>query len=158
MLSRCCMLCWKLIAIQFLNSPSILAVHLSSWHPCQGADNVMAGAGISAKTTSPLPVTDTCLPVCRALARRTHTHRESRFPSICLMFILNNLQNVLQDLFFESCVYFLFFPLGKLKFGVSRGRGEKKEREMESVWVSHLSYNPKKCHTLPVDNLFSAAP
>lgn len=56
MLSHCCMLCWNVIAIQFLNSPSILAVHLSSWHPCQEADNVMAGAGISVKTTSPLPV------------------------------------------------------------------------------------------------------
>lgn len=89
------MLCWKLITMHSLNSPSIPAVHGSSWHLCQGADNVMAGAGISAGTTSPQPVTDTCLPVCRALARRTRTRWESRFPSVCLVLILNNLQSVL---------------------------------------------------------------
>ena len=146
MLSSCPVLYWKLIAIQFLNSPSILAVHLSSWHPCQEADNVMAGAGISVKTTSPLPVTDTCLPVCRALARRMHTQRESLFPSIPLALIYNNLQKCFCGTYVSNWASTFFFPLAKLKFCIIRGRGEEGEREMEGGWVCHLSYNPRKCY------------
>lgn len=63
-----------------LTSPSMPSVLLDGWHPFKRADNVMAGVGISAKITSPLPVTDTCLPVCRALARRTRRHWRAAFP------------------------------------------------------------------------------
>lgn len=50
-----CMLCWQFITVH----PLKLTFHASSWHLCQGADNVM----LSVQEQHALaPVTDTCLP------------------------------------------------------------------------------------------------
>ena len=51
-----------------------------------------------------------------------------------------------------------FFPSAKVWSCICRRRGGKGEREMGGRRVCHLSYTPMKCQTLPVDNLFSAAP
>lgn len=99
-----------------VNHPLKLTFHASSWHLCQGADNVMAGAAISAGTTRPRPCHRYLSPLFAEHLPEGRTLAESAaLPSVWLVLILNNLQNVLQGSVFESRRCFLFSPSAKLQ-------------------------------------------